>query len=88
MNIYIPLLTEIINDSLKRGISPDELELAKVIHLLKKAAIFVIIFWNFAVFQYRSDSSQVKRNLLSGITNLIYELSHDLPNDLRLKDLR
>ena len=37
------------------------------------------------MFWYRSDLTQIKRNLLSSITNLIYELPHDLPNKLRLR---
>ena len=36
MDIYFPLLTDIINDSLNRGISPYELKLAEVMPLLKK----------------------------------------------------
>ena len=35
-----------------------------------------------------SDSPQVKGNLISSITILVYELPHELPNDLRLKILR
>ena len=40
MNIYLPLLTDIINDSLKRGTFPDELKLAEVIPLFQKADPF------------------------------------------------
>ena len=40
MDIYLPLLTGIINNSLKRGIFPDELKLAEVIPLFKKADPF------------------------------------------------
>ena len=32
----------------------------------------------------RFDSLQVKRDLISSIINFVYELSHELPNDLRL----
>ena len=46
--------------------------------------VLVIIYWNFTVFQYRSDLPQVKRNLISGIANLVNEFPHELPNDLRL----
>ena len=49
--------------------------------------ILIIIFCNFAVFKYRSDSPQVQENMISTITNLKYELSHELPNDLRLRIL-
>ena len=31
------------------------------------------------------DSPQVKRNLISSITKLVYELSERLPNDLELR---
>ena len=40
MNIYLLLLTDIINDSLKSGIFPDELKLGEVIPLFKKADPF------------------------------------------------
>ena len=41
MDIYLPLLTHIINDSLKKGIFSDELKkLAEVIPLFKKADPF------------------------------------------------
>ena len=40
MDIYLPLLTDIINDSLKRGIITDELKLAEVIRSFKKADPF------------------------------------------------
>ena len=44
-----------------------------------------IIFWQLTVFQYKFDSQQVKRELISGITE--YELPYELPNDLRLRTL-
>ena len=47
--------------------------------------ILVIIFWNFKLFQYRSDSPQIKRNLALSITNLLYELPPKLPNEFRLR---
>ena len=40
MDIYLPLLTDIINDSLKRGIFPDELKLAEVMPLFKNTDPF------------------------------------------------
>ena len=46
--------------------------------------ILVIIFWNFTVFQDRSDSPQGKQNLISSIANVVYELPHELSNNLRL----
>ena len=36
------------------------------------------------MFQYRSDSLQVKRNVISSIANVVYELPHDFPVNLRL----
>ena len=32
----------------------------------------------------RFDSPQVKRDLITRIINFVYELPHELPNDLRL----
>ena len=52
-----------------------------------KTTILVIIFWNFRLCWHRFDSPQVKRNLISSMANLVYELSHTLPNDLRLRIL-
>ena len=52
-----------------------------------KTTILVIIFWNFRLCWHRFDSPQVKRNLISSIANLVYELFHELPNDLRLRFL-
>ena len=40
MDIYLPLLTDIINESLKRGIITDELNIAEVIRSFKKADPF------------------------------------------------
>ena len=39
--------------------------------------ILVIIYWNFTIFQYRSDSPQVKGNFISSIANLVFELPPD-----------
>ena len=44
--------------------------------------ILVIIFRDFTMFQYWSDSPQVKRNLLSSIANLTHKSIHELSNDL------
>ena len=49
--------------------------------------ILVIIFWNFTIFQYISNSPKIKRNLICSIANLVYELPHELPNDLKLRIL-
>ena len=58
------------------------------IALVTRVAILVIIFWNFTIFQYRSDSPQAKRNLISSMANLVYDFPHELPNDLRLYEIR
>ena len=39
-DIYLLLLTDIINDSLKRGMFPDKFNLAEVIPLFKEADLF------------------------------------------------
>ena len=39
---------------------------------------------SFAMFYYKSDHLQVKRNLIFSITNMVYELCHEQPNDWRL----
>ena len=48
-------------------------------------AILVIIFWNFIVFQYRSQLPQVKQNLIFSITNAEFQLPQELPNNLRFR---
>ena len=50
--------------------------------------ILAIIFWNFTMFQYRSDLPKVKRNLISNIAKLVCQLPHELPNDLGLQKIR
>ena len=40
MDIYLPLLTAVINDSLKKDILSDKLLLAEVVPLFKKADLF------------------------------------------------
>ena len=40
IDTYLPILTDIINDSIKNGVFPDELKLAAVIPLFKKADPF------------------------------------------------
>ena len=47
--------------------------------------ILVVIFQHFLIIQLTSESPQVKRYLISNITNLVQELPHELPNDLRLR---
>ena len=48
------------------------------------STILIIIIWNFTIFQCRCSLPQVKGNLISIIANLVFELSHDFPSDLRL----
>ena len=52
-----------------------------ILCVLLSSTILVIIFWNIIMFQFRPDSQQVKRNLISDITNLVYEVPHKLQND-------
>ena len=64
-----------------------EIQLQKAITLTTacqttQTTFLIIIFWNFTIFWYRSNSPQVKRNLISSIGNLVYELPHELLNDL------
>ena len=61
-------------------------EISHINHILP--SIVVIKCWNFTVFYFRSDSSQVRRNVISSITNLAYELPRGLWNGLRLTILR
>ena len=52
------------------------------------STIMILIFWNFTIFQFRSDSPEVKQSLIFSIRNLIYKYPHELPNDLRLSILK
>ena len=49
--------------------------------------ILVMMFWNFIMFQYKSDLPQVKQKLVSSTKNLVYKFPHELPNNLRLRML-
>ena len=55
--------------------------------IFAKSTILVILFSNFTMCECMCDSPQVKRNVISSIANLVYELPHELPNDLRLRVL-
>ena len=48
----------------------------------KEISILDIIFWNFSIFQHTFHSPQVKGYLISSITNIAYEVPHELPIDL------
>ena len=53
-----------------------------------QATISFIIFWDFLMFYQIYLSPQVKRWAIISYKHGIYELSHELPNDLRLRKLR
>ena len=44
-----------------------------------------MIYWNFATFKKIYNSPLVKRWLVSSIKNIVNELPHELPNDVRLR---
>ena len=55
------------------GIAYNNLQQQKEIYSQNNACtILVIIFWRSTMFYYRSDLPQVKRNLTSNVTNLVY----------------
>ena len=56
--------------------------------MITQCPILVKIFWHFLLIQLTSESPQVKRYLISSITNLAQELPHELPNDLGLRILQ
>ena len=47
-----------------------------------------IVFEDFLILYQNFFSPQVKRSVIISNKQSIYELPHELPNDLRLKDLR
>ena len=50
-------------------------------------AILAITFQQFAVFPWKFDLPQVRRNLISSIINLVHEMALELPSNLKLKIL-
>lgn len=54
---------------------------------LSITTIPVLIFLHFLKISYRSESPQVKRHLISSVTNFAQELLHKLPNDLTIRIL-
>ena len=46
------------------------------------------IFLKFTVFLWKFDSPQEKWDFISSIINFVYRLPHELPKDLRLKEVR
>ena len=63
-------------------------ELGNIVNEPIVPTITDITLWNTWRFQYRFHSPQVKWYLLSSTRNIVYELPHELPNDLRLKKIR
>ena len=51
------------------------------------AAIMFITFWDFLMVEQIFLSPQVKRSVIISNKHGIYELPHELPNDLRLRIL-
>ena len=49
---------------------------------------FTLFSWNFPVFYYWLDWPKVKQELISSITNLVYELPNGLMSDLELRILK
>ena len=49
--------------------------------------IMVIIFWDFLMFAQTFLSPKVKQSMIISNKHGIYELSHELPNDFRLRIL-
>ena len=55
--------------------------------MIEWPAISFIIFWDFSMFYKIFFSPQVKRWVIITYKHGIYELPHELPNDLRLRIL-
>ena len=58
------------------------------VHNVNTVYKIVEITRNTTTFQYWFDSTQVKRALISSITNFVSKLLHELPNNLRLRILK
>ena len=52
-----------------------------------KATIMVIMFWDFLIFWQIHLSPKVKRSVIISNKHRIYQLPHELPNNLRLRIL-
>ena len=55
---------------------------------ISNAKISFIIFWHFSMFHQIFLSPQVKRCAIITYKHCVFELPHELSNDLRLQDLR
>ena len=49
---------------------------------------FTLFQWNFPVFYYWLDWPKVKQELISSITDLVYELPNGLMSDLEIRILK
>ena len=54
-----------------------------MLYLSKRTTIIFMIFWEFLVFYQISLSPKVKRWAIITNKHGVYELPHELPNDLR-----
>ena len=61
-----------------------ELQLPFSLHI---TAILAKIFCQFVVFPWKFEPLQIKQGLISSSITLLYELSHELLNNVRLKIL-
>ena len=68
IDTYLSILTDIINDSIKNGVFPDELKLAEVISLFKKADPF-----------YKSNYRPV--SLLSHMSKVFERINYNQINE-------
>ena len=57
------------------------------VQLSIKTTIRAIISWQSTVFPLKFDSPQIIRDLISSIINFAYELFHEFPNNLRLREI-
>ena len=84
VDIYLPFLADIINQSLKNGIFPDERKLIEVIPLFKKADAFdEINYWPVSLL---SDMSKIfERIIFNQINKYIEPFLSDLGTGFRKK---
>ena len=73
--------------SLCCSVTGQEQNLSSKIFIFHKTTIRFLIFWDFWMFYQIFLSPQVKRWAIITYKHGIYELPHELPNDLRLRNL-
>ena len=78
IDTYLPILTDIINDSIKNGVFPDELKLAEVIPLFKKADPFDKS--NYRPVSLLSHMSKVFERIIYNQINVNQYIEPFLPN--------